>query len=111
MSLNYAQGTSVEASRTQGEISGLLARIGCDRIINAQEPGQCVIYFEIEQRGFKFALPLPRPDEKRFTHHTYGERSENAKKEMYEKEVNRRWRCFGALIKATLWLSRKASCR
>ncbi len=68
MSLNYAQGTSVEASRTQGEISGLLARIGCDRIINAQEPGQCVIYFEIEQRGFKFSLPLPRPDETRFTH-------------------------------------------
>lgn len=102
MALNYAQGTSVAAAKTQGEISGLLAKIGCDRIINAQEPGQCVIYFEIEQRGFKFSLPLPRPDERRFTHHSKGIRTESSAREQYESEVNRRWRCFGALIKATL---------
>lgn len=102
MALNYAQGTSVEASRTQGEISGILARIGCDRIVNAQETGQCVIYFEIEQRGFKFSLPLPRPDETRFTHHGRGARTASSAADHYNKEVNRRWRCFGALIKATL---------
>jgi len=102
VTLKYAIGTTVAAAKTQGEIGGLLARFGCDRIINAQEPGQHVIYFEIEQRGFKFALPLPKPDDQQFTHHSRGVRSASAAREAYEQEVNRRWRCFGNLIKATL---------
>lgn len=98
----YAAGTSVTAQQTQGEIGKLLMRFQCDRIINAQEPGQHVIYFEIDGRGFKFSLPLPDPGEDRFVRHSRGIRAAAAAQEEYEKECNRRWRCFGALIKATL---------
>lgn len=102
MSLRYAAGTSVEASKTQGEISSLLARVGCDRIVNAMEPGRHTIYFEIERRGFRFSLPLPDPDDEEFRFHSRGARTEAAARDLWERECNRRWRAFGALIKATL---------
>lgn len=102
----FATGTTVTAAKTEGEIKEMLSRRGVTKIGTMDDGETYTLGFQYEGMGFKICLPLPDPDDRRFTHYKQGgtafERVDNAKRELYEKEVNRRWRAFGAVIKAKI---------
>src|SRR5690348_3573731 len=105
---SYASGTTVAAAKTQGEIMGLLSGRGVVKIATFSDDSKRVytIAFEHEGIPYRCSLPLPDPAEPRFTSYYQGkvlyERTENAKKELYTKEVDRKWRAFGMVIKAKI---------
>lgn len=104
----YASGTTVAAAKTQGEIMGLLGRRGVTKIATFSDDDKRVysIAFEYEGVPYRCSLPLPDPAEERFCNYYQGkvlyERTENAKRELYTKEVDRKWRAFGMVIKAKI---------
>lgn len=101
---SYASGTTVAAARTQGEIMGLLAGRGVTKIATMTDDENRVYTLAFQHEGvpYRCSLPLPDPNERRFTQHSRGFRTESAAREEYEKEVNRRWRAFGMVIKAKI---------
>lgn len=106
MARGYAAGTTVAASQTQGEIMGLLGSRGVTKIATFVEPQKFSLAFEHGGVPYRVTLPLPDPDAARFTKYKQGsvwfDRTENAARELYEKELNRRWRAFGMVIKAKI---------
>ncbi len=102
----YAAGTTVTASNTQGEIMGLLGKRGVQKIATFCEPERFSLAFEHEGIPYRVGLPLPDPDDPEFSEYMQGsvkyKRTESAIRERYEKELNRRWRAFGMVIKAKI---------
>ncbi|HWP59474.1 MAG TPA: hypothetical protein VNL14_16400 [Candidatus Acidoferrales bacterium] len=109
MSGVYAKETSVPVERSRAEIEKLLRKYGADQFYSGWKDQAAAIGFRIKNRYCKFILPLPKADEKRFTHFKRGRsftswipRSPSAAKEAYEQEVRRRWRALALVIKAKL---------
>lgn len=106
MAKGYAHGTTVTAQQTQAEIMGLLAARGVNKIATMNEPSRFALAFEFDGVPYRISLPLPEPDEPRFTTYKQGastySRSEGSAKQLFEKELNRKWRAFGMVIKAKL---------
>lgn len=106
MSRPYAAGTTVTANRTEAEIKDLLTRRGVTKIATMVDCDAFSIVFEFGGVAYRSKLPLPDPEDPAFTEYsqksvTY-RRAENASRELYAKELNRRWRAFGMVIKAKL---------
>lgn len=106
MSKGYAQGTTVTAGKTEAEIKDQLARRGIVRIGTMVELGSFTLGFEHQGVAYKIVLPLPDPNSDAFTKYRQGstiyDRADTAARELYEKELNRRWRAFGLVIKGKL---------
>lgn len=104
--LDYASGTNVESGKTIGQIQGLLNRVGADRFGYFDEPGRSTIVFSLLGSMFRYSLPMPDPDDERFTSYMRGSvpfrREPAASRKLYQDEVNRRWRALANLIKAEL---------
>lgn len=102
----YAAGTTVEASKTLGEVMGLLGGRGVQKIATFNEPGAFHLAFEYEGVPFRLTLPLPDPEDEKFTTYHLKSvkylRTESSAAELYEKELNRKWRAFGMVIKANV---------
>ena len=102
----YASGTTVSATKTQGEIMGLLGSRGVVKIATMHEPRLFSLAFEYNSVGYRIALVLPDPSDPRFTQYMRGsvlfERTDAEKAKRYEDEVNRKWRAFGMVIKSKI---------
>lgn len=99
----YAKDTSVPASKTKAEIENTLTRFGASRFVYGWEDTRAVVGFTYE--GFHVRLVLPFPDRKdRDIQYTPTGilRTALQIEDQYDKEVRRRWRAFGAVIKAKL---------
>ena len=89
MSGRYAKQTDVPVSRTRAEIEECLVKYGADAFGSMQEIGMAYLVFRIENRHVKLMVPLPDPQERRFTHmsppRAYQERSASAQQELYNQ--------------------------
>lgn len=103
MSKPFASGTTVAASKTQGEIMGLLGGRGVTKIATMNDVGLFALAFEYNGVPYRITMPLPDSSDERFNYYRKGssliERAESAKIDLFEAELNRRWRAFGNVIK------------
>jgi len=102
--MTYASDTTVPVERSRAEIERTLARYGASAFGYITEAGRAVVMFEANGRRVRFDLPLPMPDERRFTH-TAGRgqpRSPTQARAAWEQACRQRWRALGLAIKAKL---------
>lgn len=105
----FASTTVVSPEKSRAEIERLLLRYGASQFMYATKPEAAAIAFTCHGRHIRFVLPMPRTDEKRFTHakprSRYGyeqKRSELQARAAWEQEVRSRWRALALVIKAKL---------
>ncbi len=93
----YAEGTKVSVESSRGEISGILAKHGVERMGWASERAGDTLMFELGGYSFRFNMARPTLEEvMRLYPNAY---DHNAKR---EAEWRRRWRANVLLLKAKL---------
>lgn len=93
----YAEGTKVDAQRSQGEIAAILTQHGCERQGWMHGPDGDELHFELRGHLFRFVIPRPTMEEvRRLYPNAY---DFDAKR---EAEWRRRWRANVLLLKAKL---------
>lgn len=106
MARKYAEGTTVGAGATKGQIEDLLMSHGCSRYGSMADGSTAWIMFEHDAIGYKLSISLPDPADREFTHYTTRgtlyERAETVARDLYVKELNRRWRAMYAVMKAKI---------
>jgi len=106
----YAEGTTVSAEKSRGEIERTLARFGATGFAYGWDETRASVQFVAQGRQVRFVMTLPDPSESRFTMFTrskYGSperRSLGAAKSLHEAEVRRLWRVLALAVKAKLSL-------
>ena len=104
----FASTTAVSAEKSRAEIEKLLLRYGADQFMYATKPEAAAIAFRCHNRNIRFVLPMPRTDEKRFTHVQHSrryceqKRTPDKARAAWEQEVRSRWRALALVIKAKL---------
>lgn len=103
----FAANTSVPVAKSKAEIETILERYGAEQFMSGWNADCAVIGFTIriddEQiRKIRFNLPMPSKTERRFTHHSKGERSPDAALKEWEQACRQRWRALALVIKAKL---------
>lgn len=93
----YAEGTTVTVDRSRGEISGILATHGVERMGWQTGPEGDELMFELGGNSFRFQIPKPTITEIRRDYPNT--RDERAK---LDGEWRRRWRANVLLLKAKL---------
>ena len=78
MTRRFATGTEVPVERSRSEIERLITRYGATSTAYMQGADKAMILFEAKGRRVMFELPLPKRDEKRFTHYRIGRASTRA---------------------------------
>lgn len=100
----YASATDVSSDRSQQEIQRTLRRYGATQFAMGWTNSQAMIGFVIKDREVRFLLPMPDPQDRKFTHTpSKGLRRTAAQQEAeYEQAVRQRWRALNLVIKAKL---------
>jgi len=104
----YAEDTSVSVEKSRAEIEKLIVRAGADKFASMISENEAMIGFAICGKHVKFVLPLPRTDERRFTHrkvNSTNHGSPRSREEAYkawEQACRSRWRALCLCIKAKL---------
>jgi hypothetical protein len=99
----YAAQTSVNSDRTRNEIEQTLKRYGATSFAYGWEGAKALIGFQMHDRRIRFVLPLPDPEERRFTHTPTGYvRAKDARHREYEQATRSRWRALLLVVKAKL---------
>ena len=93
----YAEGTTVPVESSRGEITGILAKHGVQKMGWQTGPTGDELLFELGGRTYRFAIPKPTMTEVRALYPNA--RDHNAK---WHGEWRRRWRANVLLIKAKL---------
>jgi hypothetical protein len=104
MNARYAERTSVNSDASRTEIERTLRRYNASAFGYGWEGNQATVMFVLANRRIRFQLPLPDPNDKRFTH-TPGRgqrRTADAQEREYEQAVRQRWRALALVIKAKL---------
>lgn len=97
----FAEGTTVTAEKSRGEIERILSRYGADAFGYRTDGRVAVIDFRAHGRFVRFIIPLPPLSEFRVDRRGYL-RKEPAMKTAHEQEIRRRWRALALAIKAKL---------
>lgn len=98
----YAADTNVSVEASRNEIERTLARYKADAFAYATEAGRATIMFRMAGRQVRFVLALPARDDREFTHHSRGARTESAAESAWEQACRQRWRALALVIKAKL---------
>ena len=98
----YASDTNVSVESSRNEIERTLTRYKADAFAYATEPGRASIMFRMGGRQVRFVLNLPDRQDREFTHHSRGERTESAADAAWEQACRQRWRALALVIKAKL---------
>jgi len=104
----FATATEVPVERSRVEIERLIIRYGATSTAFMNAPDRAMILFEAKGRRVCFELPLPKRDDKRFTHYRHGrgnvliERSPDAATRAWEQACRTAWRALALVIKAKL---------
>lgn len=98
----YAEGTTVEVDKTQGEIRRLLASFDCDGFGFYESRTEAHIGFTLEGRQYRFSVIRPGADDVKVSrgssHHSWEDLTQRA----IDAEWRRRWRARFLWLKATL---------
>lgn len=100
----YAETTSVSSERSRAEIEKTLQRYGANGFMYGTMDAKAVIGFELKRRRIRFDLPMPNPQDKRFTHtEARGtERHPDDAVRAWEQACRQSWRALALAIKAKL---------
>jgi hypothetical protein len=101
---SYAAETTVSVDKSESEIRALLRRYGADGFAMAEANGQVQIMFQMRERRIVFRVPMPRRDEKRFTHSEAKKlmRSPEQAYAAWEQGCRQKWRALALCIKAKM---------
>ena len=101
MSRRYAEGTSVDTTRSRIELEEIVRRFGASQIMTYTDIDKAIVQFAARERLIRLTINLPDPDNEAFTTTPTGrERSASSARDAYEQEVRRRWRAMVLLVKA-----------
>lgn len=93
----FAEGTTVTVDSSRGEITGILAKHGVERMAWAHEPEGDQLTFELAGHQYLFRIPMPTVTEiRRMYPNAYDEQKK------LDAEWRRRWRANVLLLKAKL---------
>jgi hypothetical protein len=104
----YAAQTKVSSDKSRSEIERTLTRYGASKFMYGWDADAAVIAFSAHERYIRFKLPLPRKDEREFTHYqrsSYGgwtPRTETEAARRWEQATRQRWRALALIVKAKL---------
>lgn len=102
----FAEGTTVGAGRTKGEIEDMLLSRGVEQFGTMADSGSATIMFSNQMLTYRITMQLPDREDPAFTDYKQGSvtyrRSEAQIDERFSKELNRKWRALAAVIKAKL---------
>ena len=104
MTKRYAEGTAVPVQGSRGEITGILAKHGCERMAWGAAPEGDTLQFELGEKVFRFAIRKPTVDDLKRMYREDGRdwsRVYDAQTKV-DAEWRRRWRAHVLLIKAKL---------
>lgn len=97
----YAAQTEVPADRSRGEIERTVTRFGARSFAYGWEGSTAVIGFELGDRQYRFALPLPDPNAREFRVSPAGrQRTDKAREAEHAQAVRQRWRALALIVKA-----------
>lgn len=102
MAGTYASNTDVSSARSREEIDRTLARFGASAFAYARSEQAASIQFVANERRIRFVLPMPDRNDREFTHHSRGRRTDSAIEAAYEQAVKQRWRSLALMVKAKL---------
>lgn len=100
--MTYAANTDVSVERSRAELERTLQRYGATAFGYVTKADSATIVFEAFERRIAFELPLPSPDERRFTHHTRGARTRPQALAAWEQACRQKWRALNLAVKAKL---------
>jgi hypothetical protein len=99
----FAEGTTVSVESSRGEITGILAKHGVERMAWAHEPEGDVLSFELSGHRFLFRIPVPTAEElRRRDGRNYSYPANVDWDAKVPAEWRRRWRANVLLLKAKL---------
>ena len=103
----FASQTEVSPEKSRAEIERNLLRYGADQFMYGLRAEAAMIAFRAHGRNIRFILPMPRPDEQRFTHkkdhYGYPRKLGSAQAAAkWDQEIRSRWRALALVIKAKL---------
>jgi hypothetical protein len=99
----YASQTVVSPEKSRAEIENTLKRFGADQFMYGYDQEKAVVRFRAKGKLVSFVLPLPDPQERRFTHvRQWTERAEKQRQAAYDQVIRQRWRALALVIKAKL---------
>lgn len=102
----FAEGTTVQAAATKGQIEDMLVAHGCDRFGSMADSTTARIMFSCQGISYLIHINLPDPNDDAFWFYMRGSvqhrRAEPEGQDRYRAELNRRWRALYAVIKAKL---------
>lgn len=103
----YAADTTTSVEKTRAELETTLSKFGATAFGYMADAGRAAITFKASGKFVRFLLPLPKPDEKRFT--TYQirggyprERVAEAARKEWEQACRAAWRALFLCVKAKL---------
>lgn len=105
--MTYAANTSVSVDKSRAEIEATLVRYGATMYFSGWDEQNAFVRFCVRERHIKMVLPLPKREERRFTHHKdrYGIVRANAPAktlDLYEQAKRSLFRALLLAIKAKL---------
>lgn len=106
--MSYAAGTSVPVERSKLELDRVLSKAGATSRMTGSDDvcGFAFVAFVLEKHQIRLRIPMPKRDERKFTHrsdHVYSaHRSSVQGDKMHAQACRERWRCLILLVKAKL---------
>ena len=104
MGKRYAEGTTVQVQTSRGEITGILAKHGCQTMAWGSKPTGDTLMFDLDGKQFRFFIPKPELEKVKSDYwedHAWSGRQIDWTDKV-EAEWRRRWRAHVLLIKAKL---------
>lgn len=103
----FARETTVPVERSKAEIEQILTRYGASAYQSGWNQDSAMIMFRLRDLFIRFVLPLPKLNERRFTHKKDRSGYEKKRTEQqvikeWNQEIRQRWRVLALVIKAKL---------
>lgn len=102
MTQRYAAKTTVSSEKSRAEIERTLARYGAEGFAYGWTRDSAQIAFVMNDVRIQLKLQLPDRNDREFTHHSYGRRTDAAIEQRYEQAIRQSWRALALVVKAKL---------
>jgi hypothetical protein len=97
----YAAQTDVPADRSRGEIERTVTRFGATSFAYGWEGSTALIGFTLDNRQYRFTLPMPDRDADEFRLSPTGRaRTQSAHNDAWQQAVRSNWRALALIVKA-----------
>src|SRR5437762_14025100 len=99
----YGAGTRVEVHRSRYELERVLQNYGADEVLFVEADANASIQFAMRGRYVQLALPLPDPQDSRFTHTPSGKaRTATGQERAYAQAMPEHWRSLIVAVRGKL---------